>query len=67
MTSWMEERPLKAEIGKAIANWLFEDIICRWGCITEIITDNGMWADSVSIRKDVLHSLWSLEPILYYL
>ena len=26
---------------KAIANWLFEDIICRWGCIKEIITDNG--------------------------
>ena len=41
MTSWMEGRPLKAENGKAIANWLFEDIICRWGCITEIITDNG--------------------------
>ena len=41
MTSWMEGRPLKAENGKAIANWLFEDIICRWGCIKEIITDNG--------------------------
>ena len=41
MTSWMEGRPLKLENGKAIANWLFEDIICRWGCITEIVTDNG--------------------------
>ena len=41
MTSWMEGRPLKDENGKAIANWLFEDIICRWGCITEIVTDNG--------------------------
>ena len=40
MTSWMEGRPLKAENRKAIANWLFEDIICRWGCIKEIITDN---------------------------
>jgi hypothetical protein len=41
MTSWMEGRPVKDENGKAIANWLFEDIICRWGCITEIVTDNG--------------------------
>ena len=41
MTSWMEGRPVRDENGKTIANWLFEDIICRWGCITEIITDNG--------------------------
>jgi hypothetical protein len=41
MTSWMEGRPVRDENGKTIANWLFEDIICRWGCITEIVTDNG--------------------------
>jgi hypothetical protein len=37
----MEGRPLREENGKAIALWMFEDIICRWGCIREIITDNG--------------------------
>ena len=41
MTSWMEGRPVRDENGKTIANWLFEDIICRWGCIIEIVTDNG--------------------------
>ena len=41
MTSWMEGRPIKEENGKTIANWIFEDIICRWGCIAEIVTDNG--------------------------
>ena len=41
MTSWMEGRPVRDENGKTIANWLFEDIICRWGCIKEIVTDNG--------------------------
>jgi hypothetical protein len=41
MTSWMEGRAVKEENGKTIATWLFEDIICRWGCITEIVTDNG--------------------------
>ena len=41
MTSWMEGRPLRNENGKAIAIWMFEDIICRWGCIVEIVMDNG--------------------------
>ncbi len=41
LTSWVEGRPLKNENTKSIANWLFEDIICRWGCLREIITDNG--------------------------
>ena len=41
MTSWMEGRPVKKENGRTIANWLFEDIICRWGCLVEIIMDNG--------------------------
>ena len=41
LTSWVEGRPLKNENTKSIANWLFEDIICRWGCLSEIITDNG--------------------------
>jgi hypothetical protein len=37
----MEGRPLRNENGKAIAIWMFEDIICRWGCIVRIVTDNG--------------------------
>jgi hypothetical protein len=41
MTSWMEGRPTRDEKARTIANWLFEDIICRWGCLVEIITDNG--------------------------
>jgi hypothetical protein len=41
ITSWPEARALVAENSKAIAEWLFQDIICRWGCLREIITDNG--------------------------
>jgi len=32
---------LREETARTIALWLFEDIICRWGCISEIITDNA--------------------------
>lgn len=41
LTSWMEGKPLRAETGRAIGQWIFEDIICRWGCMTAIVTDNG--------------------------
>jgi Integrase zinc binding domain/RNase H-like domain found in reverse transcriptase len=41
MTSWMEGRPARDEKGRTIGLWLFEDIVCRWGCLVEIITDNG--------------------------
>jgi hypothetical protein len=41
LSSWMEETPLIKENGKAIARWLFEDVICHWGALKEIVTDNG--------------------------
>ena len=41
MTSWMEGRPARDEKGRTIGIWLFEDIVCRWGCLVEIVTDNG--------------------------
>lgn len=37
----MEGRPAKDEKGRTIGLWMFEDIVCRWGCLGEIITDNG--------------------------
>lgn len=41
LSSWMEARALRKENAKAIGQWLFEDIICRWGSIVKIVTDNG--------------------------
>ena len=41
MTSWMEGRPTRDEKGRTIGLWLFEDIVCRWGCLVEIVTDNA--------------------------
>ena len=41
LTSYPEGRPLRKENSETIAAWLFEDIICRWGSLREIITDNG--------------------------
>ena len=41
LSSWVEGRPLKAETARTVGIWLFEEVICRWGCLEEIITDNG--------------------------
>jgi len=41
MTSWAEGRPLREETARSVGIWLFEDIICRWGCIRNIVTDNA--------------------------
>ena len=41
LTSWLEAQALVAENSRAITEWLFQDIICQWGCLREIITDNG--------------------------
>jgi hypothetical protein len=32
---------LRRETGTTIGDWIFEDILCRWGSLTEIVTDNG--------------------------
>ncbi|KXN86099.1 hypothetical protein AN958_10501 [Leucoagaricus sp. SymC.cos] len=26
---------------QTIGEWLFEDIVCRWGSLIKIVTDNG--------------------------
>jgi len=36
----MEERALRKENGRSIRQWLFEDVICQWGSLVKIVTDN---------------------------
>ncbi|RXW13243.1 hypothetical protein EST38_g12608 [Candolleomyces aberdarensis] len=40
LTSWAEGKPLREDNGVSIGAWLL-DIITRWGCMREIVTDNG--------------------------
>jgi hypothetical protein len=41
LTSYPEWRALTRETGSAIADFIFEEILCRWGFVAEIVTDNG--------------------------
>src|SRR5882724_6266803 len=41
LLSWPEWRPLWKENKKTLGDFIFEDILCRWGGVAEIVTDNG--------------------------
>jgi hypothetical protein len=41
LTSYPEFRMLRKETGAAIGTFIFEEILCRWGALEEIVTDNG--------------------------
>ena len=61
LTSWMEGTLLVKENGKAIARWLFKDVICRWGSLVEIVTDNGgPWI----VAAEWLVSKWNYHNIV---
>ena len=42
LTAWPEWRALRTETGVTIGRFIFEEILCRWGAVEEIVTDNGL-------------------------
>ncbi|KAF8828366.1 hypothetical protein HHX47_DHR4000660 [Lentinula edodes] len=41
LSSWSEARAVKHENARTLGEWFFDDIICRWGCPEEVVTDNA--------------------------
>jgi hypothetical protein len=41
LTAWPEWRALRSETGCTLGSFIFEEILCRWGAVEEIVTDNG--------------------------
>jgi hypothetical protein len=41
LCAFPEFRNLRAENKNGVGDWIFEDILCRWGTVREFITDNG--------------------------
>ena len=40
-TAWPEWHALCVETAHTLAAFIFKDILCRWGAVEEIVTDNG--------------------------
>ena len=32
---------LRKETAQALGDWIFQDILCHWGTLVEIVSDNG--------------------------
>ena len=41
LTAYPEWRMLRSKNASALTSFIFEDILCRWGALAEIVTDNG--------------------------
>ena len=41
LTAWPEWRALRAETGHTVGAFIFKEILCHWGAVSEIVTDNG--------------------------
>lgn len=59
-TSWPEARALRDEKAKSIASWLYEDILCRWGGLRIIVTDNG---ESFKAAASWIAQKWNIKHI----
>jgi hypothetical protein len=41
LSYYPEFRMLRAETARTLGDWIYEDILCQWGSLREIVTDNG--------------------------
>src|SRR5271154_1589277 len=41
LSGYPEARPLRRQTARTLGAFIFEEILCRWGAVEEIITDNG--------------------------
>jgi hypothetical protein len=41
LTHYPEYRALRRETAQTIGDWIYQDLLCRWGALSEIVTDNG--------------------------
>jgi hypothetical protein len=65
LTGWLEARMLSKKSANLVADFLWQDVICRFGCIPQITTDNGTeFQGAVNIlakRYSISHSDITLQ------
>ena len=60
VVSWVEGRALRDEKARTIALWMYEDILCRWGSIGTIVTDNG---PSFKAAVEWIEKTWGIKSV----
>ena len=55
-TSYCEGRASTVQSAKAIGDWLYQDLLCRWGAVSEIVSDNGSpWVAAIEYLAKTYH------------
>jgi hypothetical protein len=60
LTSYPEGRATTSDSGRVIADFIFQDILCRWGALEELVTDNG---PAYIAALDILASRYGIRHI----
>jgi hypothetical protein len=61
LTGWIEARKVTSLSSKVWSQFIWEEIFCRWGAVTQIVTDNG---SDVKKATKVLAERYGVEHIL---
>jgi hypothetical protein len=62
LTKWPEARATQDQTAPTIANFVYEDIICRHGCPTELLSDQGP-----SFRSELMEEFCNIMEIRHKL
>ena len=66
-TKWVEAIPLKKATGPTVANFIKENIICRFGIPRRILLDNGTFFINTSVRESLaLYDVDHVKSTPYY-
>ena len=66
-TKWVEAIPLKKATGPTMANFMKENIICRFGIPRRILLDNGTFFIKTSVRESLaLYDVDHVKSTPYY-
>jgi len=60
VASWVEEHALRDEKACIISLWMYEDILCQWGSIGTIVTDNG---PSFKAAAQWIEKTWGIKSV----
>ncbi|KAJ3015544.1 hypothetical protein NUW54_g1013 [Trametes sanguinea] len=61
LLSYAEAHPVHRETSKVIAQWIFQELLCQWGTLVEIVTDNGTPFDKALKHLDAKYGIWHVR------
>ena len=65
LIGWPKWHIVKSETGKAIRKFIHKEILCHWGAVSEIITDNGTAFVVAMKYLTKIYRIWHIQISAY--